>query len=129
MQSTVASGHGGEGRRSPFATLKARLLQVFAEQVRAQDLVFKDTRIRRIRTWQTEQRRGIDIDIDIFGFIEYTMHGSIRVHLSPPPPQSSIARSGAGVGIAFRVRLPLANSPKYRRSARTPASGQCYFYC
>ena len=59
----------------------------------------------------------IDIDIDIFGFIDNTMYGRIRVRLNPLPPQSSIARSGAGVGIALRVRLPLANSPKYRRSA------------
>ena len=49
---------------------------------------------------------NIDIDIDIFGFIDYTMYGSIRVLLNPPPPRCNIVLSGAGVGIAFRVRLP-----------------------
>ena len=46
------------------------------------------------------------IDIDIFGFINYLMYGITGSYLSPPPPQSSLSRSGAGVGIAFRVRLP-----------------------
>ena len=48
----------------------------------------------------------IDIDIDILGFIKYIMYGITRVHLNPPPSQSSFAMSDAGVGIAFRVRLP-----------------------
>ena len=46
------------------------------------------------------------IDIDIFGFIKYLMYGNTGSYLSPPPPQSSLSRSGAGVGIAYRVRLP-----------------------
>ena len=34
------------------------------------------------------------------------MYGIIRAHLNPLPPRCNIVLSGAGVGFAFRVRLP-----------------------
>eukprot|EP01043_Picozoa_sp_COSAG02_P010040 COSAG02_NODE_347_length_24085_cov_23.240724_4_plen_70_part_00 len=64
----------------------------------------RDTHSNVVRT--AVYMDALDIDIDIVGFINYLMYGIQGSYLSPPPPQSSFSRSGAGVGIAFRVRLP-----------------------
>eukprot|EP01043_Picozoa_sp_COSAG02_P014826 COSAG02_NODE_618_length_19461_cov_39.117447_3_plen_90_part_00 len=72
---------------------------------------------------QLDITRYIDIDIDIFGFIIYIMYGITRVLLSPPPPLSSLSRSGTGVGISLPRPFTLAKAQKLHRSARTPPSG------
>ena len=58
------------------------------------------------KVWAESQLETLALTFDIFGFINCLMYGITGSYLSPPPPQSSLSRSGAGVGIAFRVRLP-----------------------